>query len=242
PYTTTRSPVTLGERQLFTQIPEPFKDDYTLGDINLRYDFGKMNLTSITSYSYRDILVVRDAGALTSSITGGSIGKPEEVYTLNAPLNDATHTHVATQELRLSGSTDRLRWLVGGVFGKALRNYGQTLLVSGFEAATGEPTAGLRAPKDVLFFSDLAYDLKQSALFGEATFSVTDKLNVTAGLRYYDFSEDREQVFDGIFAQDSTGTTVVSTPGKTSADGLAPRFIVSYKVTPTLTLKAQAAQ
>jgi hypothetical protein len=101
PYTTTRSPVTLGERQLFTQIPEPFKDDYTLGDINLRYDFGKMNLTSITSYSYRDILVVRDAGALTSSITGGSIGLPEAVYTLNAPLNDATHTHVATQELRL---------------------------------------------------------------------------------------------------------------------------------------------
>ena len=242
PYTTTRPPVTLGERQLFTQIPEPFKDDYTLGDINLRYDFGKMNLTSITSYSYRDILVVRDAGALTSSITGGSIGKPEEVYTLNAPLNDATHTHVATQELRLSGSTDRLRWLVGGFFSKVLRDYGQTLLVSGYEAATGTPTEGLRAPKDVLFFSDLAYDLKQSALFGEATFSVTDKLNVTAGLRYYDFTEDREQVFDGIFANDSTGKLLVSTPGKTSADGLAPRFIVSYKATPTLTLNAQASQ
>ena len=242
PYTTTRPPVTLGERQLFTQIPEPFKDDYTLGDINLRYDFGKMNLTSITSYSYRDILVVRDAGALTSSITGGSIGKPEEVYTLNAPLNDATHTHVATQELRLSGSTDRLRWLVGGFFSKVLRDYGQTLLVSGYEAATGTPTEGLRAPKDVLFFSDLAYDLKQSALFGEATFSLTDKLNVTAGLRYYDFTEDRQQVFDGIFANDSTGKLLVSTPGKTSADGLAPRFILSYKATPTLTLNAQASQ
>jgi iron complex outermembrane recepter protein len=242
PYTTTRPAVTLGKRELFTQIPEPFTDNYTLGDLNLRYDFGKMNLTSITSYSYRDILVVRDAGALTSSITGGSIGLPEEVYTLNAPLDDATHTHVATQELRLSGSTDRLRWLVGGFFGKALRNYGQTLLVSGFEAATGESTVGLRAPKDVLFFSDLAYDLKQSALFGEATFSVTDKLNVTAGLRYYDFSEDREQVFDGIFANDNTGTSLVSTPGKTSADGLAPRFIVSYKATPTLTFNAQASE
>jgi outer membrane receptor protein involved in Fe transport len=64
PYTTTRPAVTLGNRELFTQIPEPFTDNYTLGDLNMRYDFGKVNLTSVTSYSYRDILVVRDAGAL----------------------------------------------------------------------------------------------------------------------------------------------------------------------------------
>jgi len=143
--------------------------------------------------------------------------------------------------LAVSGTT--LGWQEVGSF-EALTSstYGQTLLVSGYEAATGTPTEGLRAPKDVLFFSDLAYDLKQSALFGEATFSLTDKLNVTAGLRYYDFTEDRQQVFDGIFANDSTGKLLVSTPGKTSADGLAPRFIVSYKATPTLTLNAQASQ
>jgi len=242
PYTTTRPAVTLGKRELFTQIPEPFTDNYTLGDLNMRYDFGSVNLTSITSYSYRDILVVRDAGALTSSITGGSLGLPEKVYTLNAPLDDATKTHVATQELRLAGGGGKFRWLVGGFFSKAIRDYGQTLLVSGFEAATNIPTKGLRAPTDVLFFSDLAYDLKQSAVFGEATYSLTDKLDLTAGLRYYDFSEDREQVFDGIFANDNTGTSVVSTPGKTSADGLAPRFIASFKASPTLTINAQASQ
>jgi iron complex outermembrane receptor protein len=243
PYTTTRPAVTLGERELFTQIPEPFTDNYTLGDVNLQYNFGKVNLTSITAYSYRDIGVVRDAGALTSSITGGSLGLPEKVYTLNAPLDDATHTHVATQELRLSGTAGaQLRWLVGGFFGKSIRDYGQTLLVSGFEAATNIPTKGLRAPKDVLFYSDLDYDLKQSAVFGEATANLTDQLSLTAGLRYYNFSEDRQQVFDGIFANDSTGKSVVSTPGKTSADGLAPRFIVSYKATSTLTFNAQASQ
>jgi iron complex outermembrane receptor protein len=242
PYTTTRPPVSLGERELFTQIPEPFTDNYTLGDLNMRYDFGSMNLTSITSYSYRDILVVRDAGALTSSITGGSLGLPEKVYTLNAPLDDATQTHVVTQELRLAGGANKLRWLVGGFFSKVLRDYGQTLLVSGFEASTNIPTKGLRAPTDVLFFSDLAYDLEQSAVFGEATYSLTDKLDLTAGLRYYNFDEDRQQVFDGIFANDNTGTSVVSTPGKTSADGLAPRFIASFKASPTLTINAQASQ
>jgi len=243
PYTTTRPAVTLGSRELFTQIPEPFTDNYTLGDLNMRYDFGPVNLTSITSYSYRDILVVRDAGALTSSITGGSIGLPAKVYTLNAPLDDATKTHTATEELRLAGGGGGpIRWLVGGFFSKNLRDYGQNLLVSGFEAASGVPTRGLRAPTDVLFYSDLAYDLQQAAAFGEATVSLTDRVDLTGGLRYFHFSEDREQIFDGIFANDNTGKALVSTPGNTSASGAAPRVIASFKATNNLTLNAQASK
>ena len=242
PYTTTRPAVTLGERELFTQIPEPFTDDYILGDLNLRYDFGKLSLTSITSYSYRDILVVRDAGALTSSITGGTIGLSEDVYTLDSPLNDATKSHVLTQELRLTGGTPRLRWLLGGFLSQNQRKYGQSLDVDGFEAASGVATTGLRAPRDILFYSDLAYDLNQTAVFGEATVNATSKLALTGGLRYYNFDEDRDQVFDGIFANDNTGTSIVSVPGSTSADGFAPRFIASFKANDRLTFNAQASR
>ncbi|HEX5580604.1 MAG TPA: carboxypeptidase regulatory-like domain-containing protein, partial [Gemmatimonadaceae bacterium] len=127
PYTTTRPAVTLGEREQFTQIEEPFDDDFLLADLNARYDFGPMNLTSITSFTRRDILVVRDAGALTSSITGGSLGLPENVYTLDAPLDDATKVDVWTQELRLAGATDRVRWLAGAFYSSNQRDYGQRL-------------------------------------------------------------------------------------------------------------------
>ncbi|MGH7638875.1 MAG: TonB-dependent receptor [Gemmatimonadaceae bacterium] len=244
PFTTSRPDVTLGPRQLFTQIEEPFTDDFVMGDVNLRYDFGPAALTSITSYTYRDILVVRDAGALTSSITGGSIGLAEEVYTLNAPLNDATVSKVLTQEVRLAGdiAQGRLRWLGGGFYSTNDREYHQRLLVSGFEAATGIATEGLRAPRDVLFYSDLAYDLRQGAVFGEATVSVTPRFDLTGGLRYYNFSEDREQVFDGIFAHDNTGTAIVSQPGSTNASGFAPRFIASFRPTDNLTLNALASR
>ena len=242
PYTTTRRAVTLGERELFTQIPEPFTDDYILGDLNLKYELGRMSLSSITSYAYRDILVVRDAGALTASITGGSIGLPEDVYTLDSPLDDATKTHVLTQEVRLAGGGGRARWLLGGFLSKNDRKYGQSLDVDGFEAASGVATTGLRAPRDVLFYSDLAYDLTQTAVFGEATFSATPKLDLTAGLRYYNFDEDRDQVFDGIFANDNTGTSIVSVPGSTSADGFAPRFIASFKPTPRFSFNAQVSR
>src|ERR1051325_511135 len=248
PYTTSRPPVRLGDRELFTQINEPFTDDFLLGSLTLRYDFGGASLTSVSSYNHRNVLVVRDAGALTSSITGGSIGLPENVYTLNAPLNDATKTNVATQEVRLSGGRDRFRWVVGGFYAGNHRHYGQDLLVAGFDALAapilGAPAGfsrGVYAPKDHLFWSDLHYYLKQTAAFGEATVPVGERLDLTGGIRYYKFDEQRDQIFDGIFGQDANGNAQIQ-PGATKAHGVAPRFIASYKASDAVTFNAQASR
>ena len=237
PFTTSRTPVTLGERELFAQIKEPFTDEFLLGDVTLGYDFGSATLTSITSYTKRDVLVVRDAGALTASITGGTIALPEPVYSIDAPLDDKTDAKVWTEEIRVSGATDKLKWLAGGFYADTKRDYGQSLFVNGFEDATGIPTAGTRgAGKDILFFSDLHYELSQFALFGEATLTVSDLIDLTGGLRYYDFNEDRTQVFDGIFADPSAN------PASTDASGVAPRFIVTFKATDTTNVNVQAAK
>ena len=242
PYTTTRPPVTLGGRKLFTQIDEPYTDKFFLGDLNVRYDFGPVALTSITSYTHRDIDVVRDAGALTSSITGGTIGLPENVYTLDAPLDDVTKAHGWTEELRLSGGKDRFVWVGGGFYSDATKKYGQDLDVAGFTAVSGVPSQGLRAPTDHLFFSDLSYKTKQFALFAEGTLSVTSQFDLTAGLRYYNYKDDKQQIFDGIFGNDNNGTSLVSQPGKTKGDGFAPRFIASYKVTDSTNINAQVSK
>jgi len=242
PFTTTRPAVTLGGRTQFTQLEEKFTDDFVLGDVNLDYTFGDLLLTSITSYTYRDILVIRDAGALTSSITGGSIGLAENIYTLDSPLDDATKAKVWTQELRVAGGKNRYPWVAGGFFSHTDRDYGQNLLVTGFEDLSGIPTRGLRAPKDSLFFSDLRYSLNQIALFGEVSVSPTERFSVTGGLRYYHFNEDKEQIFDGIFANDNTGTALVSQPGSTEADGVAPRVIATYKMSDAAFLNGQVSR
>ena len=91
--------------------------------------------------------MVRDATALTASITGGSIGLPENVYTLDSPLDDATHAKVFTQELRFAGGKDRFKWVVGGFYANTKRNYGQNLFVDGFTELTGIPTAGQHRPR-----------------------------------------------------------------------------------------------
>jgi iron complex outermembrane recepter protein len=242
PFTTSRPAVRLGEREQFTQIEEPTTDEFLLADLKVEYDFGDMALTSITSYTDRDVLVVRDATALTASITGGSIGLPERVYAIDAPLSDATTAQTLSQELRLSGDAGKLNWVVGAFYSTQDRDYAQRLLVDGFQTASGIPTQGLRAPRDVLFYSDLSYQLDQFALFGEATWAFSDRFELTGGLRYYDFNEDREQVFDGIFGNDNNGTSLVSTPGSTSSDGIAPRLIASYRLSEAVLLNAQVSK
>ncbi|HWW61912.1 MAG TPA: TonB-dependent receptor, partial [Thermoanaerobaculia bacterium] len=247
PFTTSRPKVQLGDRRQFTQIDEPYTDDFLLGDLNVSYALNpNLTLTSITSYSDRDILVTRDATALTASITGGSFGAPASVFTIDAPLFDATKAKALTQEVRLSGNRDRLQYVGGAFYSDAKRDYTQNLPVIGFEdrcrvvscgPLSGLSTAGTKlAKKDELYKSDLHYDYNQLAVFGELTYSVTPKLDVTGGLRFYKFDEDRKQVFDGIFSDPNDSV------GSSSADGFAPRVMASFKMNDNVRLNGQISK
>ena len=242
PFTTTRPTVTLGGRRQFTQLEEAFTDDFLLGDVSAAYRLDRFTLTSITSYIYRDVLVVRDATALTASITGGTIGLAEPIYSLDAPLLDFTTAKTWTQEVRLSSTQGRFPWVAGAFFSRQDRDYRQDLQVAGFEDRSGIPTRGLRAPKDSLYWSDLGYQLDQFAVFGEGTLTLENGFGFTAGLRVYRFAEDKEQVFDGIFGNDNNGVSLVSQPGATEASGVAPRFIATYRLPGSANVNAQVSR
>jgi iron complex outermembrane receptor protein len=243
PFTTTRPTISMGNRQEFTQLGEEYNDDFTLGDVTLKYNFGPMVLTSVTSYLDRKIRILRDTTALTASFTGGTAGFPEPIYTLDSPLYDNTDAGVWTQELRLSADSEKLHWLAGLFYTHAERDYGQTVLVPGFTAATGIPTQGVAAPQDSLYFSQFEYVLQQSALFGEATMSLTPKFDLTAGLRFYDYNEDKKGLVDGAFSDNPNfGTGVLSVPGKANASGVSPRVIAAYKFSDDAIFNAQVSE
>ena len=256
PFTTTRPAVTLGERQLFTQIDEPYTDEFLLGDITVEYDFGAAALTSITSFTNRDVEVVRDASALGGSVVFSPFGGPEAGYTLDYPLVDSTIAQGLTQEVRVAGGTERVDWLAGAFYSRSERQYGQSAYAKDFVAVNGGAVSEfLRAVTGIpnlvwsgsrtlaghpdteeVFYSDLNYDFEQLAAFGEATLALTDRLRLTGGLRWYDFDERRTQVFDGLFA-DPLGSE-----GTVRATGIAPRVIASYDVTPATQLNAQVSK
>lgn len=237
-YTTTRPAFQLGDLQQFTQLQEKFEDDFLLGDLTIQYDFGDLSLISISTFQDRDVKVVRDATALTGSITGGSIGLPEDVYTLDAPLIDTTDVKSFTQEVRLASTSEGpLSWVIGAFYSDVQRDYSQALPVYGFEDLTGIPTAGPAAPKDNLYYSTVPYDQTQYAFFGEGTWSVNEQFDITAGLRWSSYEESRKLTFDGIFAE-----RTINVPGDTEADDFAPRVILAYHVNEDITLNAQASK
>ncbi len=246
PFTTSRAPVVLGDYQQFTQLEESFEDDFLLVDLTINYDINEnLTLTSVSSYTDRDVLVVRDATALNASITGGSFGENEANYTLDAPLFDETEAEVVTQELRLSGLDGPLQWVAGLFYSDVERRYGQSLQVDGYDASArttapdstdpGE-TLGANAV-DELFYSDIPYQLEQYAVFGEVSYDLNDKTMLVVGARFFDYEEQRTLNFDGIY-----NASVLNQKSKVSSDGISPRVMLRYDVNSDVMLNAQVSR
>jgi iron complex outermembrane receptor protein len=244
-FTTTQPAVDPGERGQVTQLPEGIEDDFSLIDLKVEASFGGLTLTSITSYTDREVIVKRDASQLTGSITADIGGTPAQIR-LNSPLTDTTDLQAISQEVRLaSDGGGAFEWLVGAFYQDVDRDYGQRLPTPGYDAvltSNGQPpNTAFGAPADNPFFSDLEYSFKQLALFGEATYHLSEEWSLTGGLRYYDFDEDRLLTFAGFFV----GPAFVfntRTPASTSSDGFSPRVIVAFEPSDRVLLTAQVAR
>ncbi|HKS92600.1 MAG TPA: TonB-dependent receptor, partial [Tepidiformaceae bacterium] len=249
PYTTTQPAVTIGNLQQYRQQHEGLTDDFTLADLKVTYDFGPATLTSVTSYTHRNVLVLRDATQLSGSVTFDVFAdaftpkNPAGVRT-NSPLYDRTHLNVISQEIRLASNGKRtIDWLIGGFFQHTGKRYGQSLPTPGYDALNasfGYPLGtDPLAPPDMPFWSDLSYRERQYAAFGEGTWHATDRLSLTAGIRYYKFNEDRVLNFHGVF---SAPTPAGGIPGSVSSSGGSPRVILSYKPIRDVQAYAQASR
>ena len=93
PFTTTRPAVHFSDRQQYLLLDEGFSDDIVLVDLTANYEFDTSTLTSVTSLIERDILVSRDASALTGSVTV-DLGYP--VAAVNTPSNLLDTTSLQT--------------------------------------------------------------------------------------------------------------------------------------------------
>ena len=242
PYTTTEPAVDPGERGQVTQFREGIDDEFMLADLKLEFGFGSVGLTSVTSYVDRQVVVLRDASQLTGSVTIDLGGTADDAR-LNSPLYDTTDLQTFSQEIRLASTEEGpFQWVAGAFYQQYDRKYGQNLPTPGYDALTqdliGADSSDFNSPPDTPFFSDLSYDFEQFALFGEATYRFNPQWALTAGLRYYDFSEDRLLTFAGLFAD--FGYT--DQPGSVESDGYSPRVILSYNLNEDVMFTAQAAK
>ena len=234
-FTTGAAGTDLGRRTIYLKTPERFRDQSSLYDLTVSYDFGPAELTSVSSYLHRNILVSRDASALTGSITVDPVGLGAPAANLVSNLVDTTKLDQFTQELRLASTgAGPFQWVFGGFYSHVDREYHQRLPTPGYDAAVAADSGNFVIP-DNPYHADLPYTIKQKALFGEASYKF-GQIKVTGGGRWYDFSEERRFFSGGIFSDHTDRTD------RTKSNGFSPRGIVSWQPSRSLSVNAQVAK
>ncbi|GAA4716321.1 TonB-dependent receptor [Sphingomonas lutea] len=255
---------TLDEREQYLQFREKFRDKTWLADLVASYDFGPVELTSVSSYLNRDILVSRDASALTDSIfvSFNGLGVSPAAIDLDSELLDTTKLKQFTQELRLASTGNGpFQWVVGGFLTNIKRDYSQTLPTPGVEGTfsqqainglciiAGDPTfcQSPGVPKTEAqvsqgfaanspYNAELPYDIRQRAIFGEGSYDF-GQFKITAGGRYYSFKEERDFISGGFFSG-----LVVSLGDRAKSNGFSPRVIATWEPNRNLSVNVQAAK
>lgn len=246
PYTTTRPAIQLDEREQYLLLDEKFEDETLIADVTVNWSLESIDLTYAGSYTDREILVSRDASALTGSV-GVDVGFDDAGVLLPSNLKDTTDLEQVTHEFRVaSNSGEVVDWVAGVFYSDVEREYNQRLPTPGHDDATirsgalgdthpSETMNGFPGP-DSPYNASLPYDIEQLAVFGEATWHATERLHLTLGGRWYDFEEERTFHSGGWF---SNGDFSVD---ETESDGFNPRVMASYDISDDMTINAQASQ
>ena len=257
--------------QQYLQLREEFEDDFLLADLTARIRFGGVELTSITSYINRDILVSRDASALSGSVGITPLAPALGVdlrHLRGIAVQSAGHDRSRAMDPGASAGFHRRRpAAMGGrrllirtrirlatqrrsvqLRGRHLlcntdRFYRQRLPTPGYDAFTDArfgPGTSVGAangfPLNSPYNADLPYDIKQIAVFGEATYDF-GQFELTAGGRYYDFEETRDFVSGGVFSN-----VDARIGDETSSSGFSPRLIATYRPNDDFSVNLQVAK
>lgn len=176
-------------------------------------DLGWADLISSTSYM--------DASQNTSADSTYLYGDFLPLVGLESGLvSGATDPYYdkLVQEVRLtSKSSDRFEWLVGGFYTDEDTNLRQLFL------ALDENGAPQEAATQAFADARVANRYRETALFANAAFKFTQKLDVSAGIRYAKNKQDLDTGLSGYLVGGSANETGRSEEGVTTYS-LAPRY------------------
>jgi iron complex outermembrane receptor protein len=198
-------------------LSEPFRKKIAYYAATIDYDLGFAALTSATSYNRTQTHQVRDtrfAYGVLFPLFGGPVGLAP--FTLDLDLKKFT------QEIRLtSPSLGRFTWLVGGFYTNEKTRYGQQLDALD---VNGSPIPGLNP----FAISELPAKYQEFAVFGNATFKLTDRFDVTGGLRWARNKQSFHDIGSGAIVP------AADNPGRSSES------VVTYSVSPRLHLSSDS--
>jgi outer membrane receptor protein involved in Fe transport len=241
----------LAPYQTETLEPEYTKDNLLIYNITGAYDLGIASATNSTSYLVRRN---SDLGANEYGVNAFLFGGQLPLNPALDVVRDATKDFV--DEFRLTSTTpSRLTWSGGVFYEKFHRAYYQDQPATNFDALWGPIVGypGYTSLDDGAFHTNDDFsgtqvvNEDQVAVFGQLSYKLLPDLDLIAGLRYFDWHQNFNLYFGGVFgASPIAAGGVPGTPenetGKASANGSTPRFAIDYHLTSDIMLYAEAAK
>jgi iron complex outermembrane recepter protein len=234
----------LGAYTYESLTPEQLSDYFKLYNITADWDLSFAHLISSSSYTQRQITEDESYESLDEYLITPGVRLPAG----NQNGNDIREFQ---QELRLVSRPDQpLRWITGAYFERDSRFYPQNLISPGFDsvfgAEIGDPTFssqtayGTPAP-DTPFYGTINLVERQFALFGEATYSILPRLDLTLGARYFNFKDDFNLYFTGVAGAIAPGEPDIGN-GQQRSTGVNPRGVLTFKVNDQVIVYGEAAR
>jgi len=176
-------PPVYGEYQTGIFVPQPYHRHIDLTALELSADLGFSTVTSSSSYLVNDSDAVQDLSGGYQTLLGAFYsGFPR----LAVPSYRYTTEHTFTQEVRwVSTAGGPLNWVLGGFYQDQRQLFGQQDDVLGW-STFASALYGAPITTDTAFQYDRRMQFRDAAIFGELTYNITDRLQVTGGLRGFD--------------------------------------------------------
>lgn len=214
----------------------PRDDDYNLYGLTLNYEFDGATLTSATSYTNRDSARrFTDQQAALDFFNGGFFFPiTNGAYELSKSLVFlADKSNNFTEEVRLaSNAKSRLRWTLGAYYrvgNSTSLNYRVT--TPDFTFGPGnllDMPAGTPVPGGI-FSADDKLHYKTLAFFGEATYALTDQVDATLGMRWFEERTKIESQISGAFVYSpSYGFVAPADTDSSKNNNITPKASLSY--------------
>lgn len=217
----TRRPL-YGDYEYAAPLQEPASQKFDLVSATVRYDFGRVNLTSVTGYSraFRDF--DGDQSALVRNwvrlVTGGVV--TDAYGRLMAP----TTTEKFTQEVRLASALDQqFTWIIGGYYSSEDTDSSQRIVPYRADDTIFTDVLELSKEEVKARYTDLS-------AFANATFKITDQWEVSGGIRHSRTTDDFHDRLTGTFLSGSPTEPYfddIETDYKATTWSLSARYIAS---------------
>ncbi len=197
-----------------TVVSEPIDDSMALPMLTVTKRFAAVNLTSITSYLERKRDETLDYTFYVGSLVPDWADQPSYIVI-------PTRSRSSQQELRLSSADPdaRTQFVAGAYWQREDFSYDQTVVTAG----SGVTSSGVA--NDVVYYKDFGTRVKQLAIFGDLTWSLTDRIDLVVGGRGFRIETDLRQSQDGFF---SDGASQLR--GATRESGFTPKLQVTTKL------------